>query len=426
MKSVSIFDPVCGSLRGHPYATIISYAKWFHAYGFGRIAIHTAAPSIKNDSDFNLSTDIPWIYNYYLPRKGVGSPTHRLVQYFAKKTTECGGLTSRARRPLFLCAHALAVKAITKALRSVLEAEDNLVFCPGTDIYTILALLRLQGFLSKRKTRPRIVLRFMGVMENAGYFKGSHEVAIKSLQHLVHFQRAIRVTAETEVYAAYLEKMLRIRVPVTGIPHKQQPEYYPSKSIAQAIKNSNKHNIVAVMGSARADKGYLRLVELARALEFKTTNNAILLYQRMDASRPEYCSKYEDSLCRTKNTLMLPPQLTDNDYHAVLRQSSVTLLPYEPTTYRYRGSSVLFDSLAYERPLLARAGTGFAHTVSAEGLGVTFSDATSFAEGVAKLLNNSLEANTTIVRNGQKYLKQLDVNLAQVVIAETQDEDRVY
>jgi hypothetical protein len=408
-----IFDPVCGSSRGHNYKTTIKYADW--------LASETSTPVEiwipKSDCDPSEATvpvkkNLPWVFEYFLPTKNGG--IHTRLQRSARKLRALAPQSRLAKLILFPCQvffHWRSVSEIRRAILRALKLEPSVLFFPGADFYSILALQQLadRGKISKNQ---KIILRLMGVMETAAHLPGIKNSYLHALQLLLNHNLRTMVTGETEKYSAHLERHIKIVVPVTHIPLDKKL-LLATDGARQSADESGRITI-ACLGGARADKGYFEITDHAHRARLKWGRYVHFVIQGMSPENPEYDAEYELHLSRCLNVTVLPSYLDDDDLFSWIRRANAIFLPYSVGTYEQRGSAILFDTLPFGKMIIGRRGTGFGDTIDSYGLGATFEDWETLDRAFKTLVEKKPDYSQQIRSRQTKYLELVKNNLKEV------------
>lgn len=410
-----LFDPVCGTRRGHNFATLIKYADWIRA--------HTALAPELWIADFDgdlagaphpVKTCIPWVFEYFIPtgNRGFWPWLGRRVRHLAQH--------GRPRRLARLLAAGLAVllflnsrRQVEAALRRALDLRPRMLFLPGADQYSLAALAQILERHPEHREVP-IHIRLMGVMEHESHLRVTREVHVPYLKTIVACGHQVRLSCETEKYAAAIGGQLGIEVPVTHIP------VHPAMATRRghAPVGTRAPLVMACVGGARGDKGYFHLVFIANQLRLHAGVPLVLRVQRMAAGNAEFNPDYEFALMRCPNIELLPAFLSDEALQQEIADADVILLPYSVDTYRMRGSAILFDTLPYGKPLLGRRGTAFGDTIDSHGFGFTFADHQDLLRAARAIQAFSAEALAALRQREQDYLRSMETRLLEALTHE--------
>jgi hypothetical protein len=250
--------------------------------------------------------------------------------------------------------------------------SDDLIFFPSTDYYGAAACLGLI-LKGKAKGQPRLHLRMIGVMENACL---TSRTACNLLMERVKEALAegvdVQVSSETPAYGSYLAKKFGVEV-----------KYFPQPLSGNAIPMpASEHTIAACMGSARSDKGYFLMSEIAEKTALRCGKRVAFEIQSMPASEDAFTPEYDRNLAKGPNVRLLPAILPEGEMLDWYRRSYVVLLPYDPKVYEHRGSAIYQESVAFTRPVVCLAGAAFAEQVGRYQNGYACRDTDELAAAV--------------------------------------------
>jgi hypothetical protein len=251
-------------------------------------------------------------------------------------------------------------------LKTTLKSNDgSIVFIPGCDFYTFRAVLKLL-FEEPSLIRDRLFLRFISVLENDTRYdhdKGRF-LALFAEHAAIAARYGVRFSAETIFYSEFLEKISG--APVDTCPYPLEPE--PDASI---LGGNEAPVCVGSIGAARREKGYFDLLSLSLSLQSNKVDTTLLL-QRMSLKSPEFLANYEMMLHSQPNVQSLNYYLSEADMDAAFDAVDYQLLAYDISTYRYRGSAILFDAVQRFTPVLAHKENGYVKEVERFGIGFVF------------------------------------------------------
>jgi glycosyltransferase involved in cell wall biosynthesis len=412
MSQVIIFDPVCGTSKGHNYQTAIKYAQWIKQT-LQKTPCLWICPSDcdPKETEFRVEKNIPWVFEYFI-RTGDHS-FFSVMQRLAQRIGKVKSLKGLAKRWL-VASDITAIQKIKSALLAAMAENPEIIFFPGLDFYTTMALLELSR-AGEIPTSQRLVLRVMGVMERASRQRDPEQVWLHALRLLMNEKLKISLTAETEKYAAHLEKNLHVEVIVTHIPIVNVSAPINVAPLNVSLLGAQPDAKIAVcLGSARADKGYLELANMANYLRSGLGRRLHLVVQAMSSKTEYYSTNYEFEMKTAVNISLLSTFLSNEDLFSWIERADIVFLPYSQGTYNLRGSAILFDAIAHGKLIIGRAGTGFGDTIAHAGLGFTFDDAPSLVyafQKAAVLDTRDLEA---IRQNQQQYVAKLENNLKEL------------
>jgi glycosyltransferase involved in cell wall biosynthesis len=250
--------------------------------------------------------------------------------------------------------------------------SDDLIFFPSTDYYGAAACL---GLIMKGKTtdRPRLHLRMIGVMEDACLTsRTARSLLMEKVKEALAQGVDVQVSSETPAYGSYLAEKLGVEV-----------NYFPQPLSGDAISMPAAEPAIAVcMGSARSDKGYFLMKEIAGKTALHCGKRVAFEIQSMPASEDASTPEYDHDLAKAPNVRLLPAILPQGEMFGWYRRSYVVLLPYDPKVYEHRGSAIFQESVAFARPVVCLAGAAFAELVERYQNGYTCRDTDEFAAAV--------------------------------------------
>ncbi|CAN5923585.1 hypothetical protein BH11PSE3_BH11PSE3_44360 [soil metagenome] len=147
---------------------------------------------------------------------------------------------------------------------------------------------------------------------------------------------------------------------------------------------------VSCMGFANRPKGYHLLPAAIDHVLRQGPAASFLIHGILDNSADAAERRVFDRLvalgeCVTVRQDALAPQ----DYLALLSQTDLLLLPYDPTVYRSRGSGLFSDARSAGIPVVATAGCSFAQPAFDEDWGVAFGDYSP--RGLAGAISSALD-----------------------------------
>ena len=377
-RRVIIVDHMCALPYGHNVGSVELYRRVFSPFFEETLCLVSKQLPGKIAQAKNFRAELYYPYNTDIPVK-YGS----WVKTFFKKPLAFRDaqrlLRSWERNLLFLSndlrGKDVLLPKVVRNWQRLIETHqigsDDLIFFPSSDYYGAITLLEI---LSKRKKNlPEVHCRFIGVMENA-----SHHTRIARARLLRAIQQAeksgvrISASAEVPIYARYLTEMLRKEVfaffyPLAG-------EKIPMPRGAPFIASS--------IGQGRTDKGHFEMAGIAQALQDKVGSKVILEIQDMGKNQDEYKYSYERKLEVFPNIRLFKAVLQDEEIREMFQRACVVLAPYDPSTYRLRGSAIFQEAVAYGRPVITRKGVGFTELVEKYNCGYVCTTHKEIAEAI--------------------------------------------
>ncbi len=255
-------------------------------------------------------------------------------------------------------------------------AEDRL-FVPSADYYLVRALID-ELLLRAPASRPRLYLRFIGVMEGASRGVAQpFEELLSGLRGAIAGGLPISLAAETPAYADLLS--VRIGRPVAMVP-------YPLIGAQMPLPADPVLRIYSA-GSARFDKGYLDLLSIARAVALSPLGPRVAFaIQLLPDAELQNVQAYTSQLYACPGVTLLPAILTGADILDQYRRCHAVIMPYDTDIYRLRGSAILMEAIAYGRSILTGDGTAFAAQVRYYGNGAVCGAQADYLTAIERLL----------------------------------------
>ncbi|GAP38673.1 hypothetical protein ISF6_5226 [Piscinibacter sakaiensis] len=250
---------------------------------------------------------------------------------------------------------------------------DDCLFFPSLDFYGVAGLLNaLAGVPPARQ--PRVLLRFIGVMEHASKrYRAPGEELLARVRRAIRDGMRIAVSAETPRLADRLALGLRQPVTVTPYPSIAEPSDLPSDGSF----------VCFCPGSARLDKGFLHLHEVFRHVrEADPALSIRFVVQDLPAREATPYQDYVSQLYSLPGMTMLGSQISEQDMHRHYRACSLVVLPYDHRTYELRGSAAMMEAVSHARPVVAFDGCAFSEQVRYFGIGTVVDGARAMAEAI--------------------------------------------
>ncbi len=270
----------------------------------------------------------------------------------------------------------------TTDAKNVLKDYDiddrDVIYLPGVDFYSAIGFMNAIKSLPVDK-RPKLFVRFIGVLETATQFYMDPLTSLCTRLRQAKAQGLrIYLSAETPSYADKLSFMTRSLTYVTPYPETSEQVPFPERDEFQ----------VACVGSARLDKGFMSLGEIARGLKSPSDSRSISLVTQMMPSRGnDNVDHYTCQLYATNGVTLLGSTLTTTEIEGLYRNSNLVLLPYASDVYKYRGSAVLMEAASVGRPCVTLSGTAFAVQVEYYGLGTVVDSINDIAHAIRHYVN---------------------------------------
>lgn len=359
MKRIFVCDPVCAQPFGHNVPSL----RYFKNALETKYENVIAACSTSLPADLAKSNNFSAIFDFYyqdyfknIPRIPTG------------RTPLPGWFLDEAER--------LATTDALAMLRDYDIGADDTVFHPHLDFYGAIGLLNALKEWPREK-HPQLLLRFIGVMENASH---SYRDPLAELLRRIRVAKAAGVrmefSAETPRYADMLALELDALVTVTAYPEMSQP--IPMRE--------NGPFVFYCAGSARHDKGFMLLPEIFREVRRRDPGLQIQfitqllpdreLQQHFNAARALYA---------IPGVELQESAISSEEMIATYRRSHAVLLPYDVVTYRYRGSAVLMEAAFHGRPAITFSGSAFSDIAHHYNLGVVVEDQKAMVEAIIEM-----------------------------------------
>lgn len=250
---------------------------------------------------------------------------------------------------------------------------DDHIFHPHLDFYGAVGLLNALRDIPKER-HPRLLLRFIGVMENASHsYRDPLQELIGRLRMALQNGVKIEFSAETHRYADMLAAELETTVTVTAYPEMSQP--IPMREHGPFV--------FYCAGSARHDKGFLRLPGIFSAVRRRDPDLNIRFISQI---LPD--AELKNHLAATRSLYAIPgvelqgSSISSEEMVSAYRRSHAVLLPYDVPTYQYRGSAVLMEAAFHGRPAITFEGSAFADLARHYNLGVIVRDEVEMVEAI--------------------------------------------
>jgi glycosyltransferase involved in cell wall biosynthesis len=274
----------------------------------------------------------------------------------------------------------LATADARRLLETYEVDSSDTVFYPSADFYGLVGLLNALKSLPPAR-QPKVLLRFIGVMETAT------RTYRDPLRHLANRIRAmvaegarLSFSAETPRLAVLLSHMLDAPVFVTPYPELSEPLGAPDFS----------RWLVFCPGAARFDKGFLHLHDLFAAVRRADPKVDICFAtQNLNIRDAELHQDYISKLYAIPGVELLPPSISFQQMRRYYHRCTLVLLPYDTAVYRDRGSAVLMEAACLARPALTVAGSAFAEQVSYYGLGTVVPTMDAIPEAILRMARDT-------------------------------------
>lgn len=271
-------------------------------------------------------------------------------------------------------------------------AEDSIIF-PHLDFYGVVGMLSAVAKL-RPADRPKLHLRFIGVMENATnvYRRPLEELLVRLREAFVHGLQ-IRLSAETPRYADYLALKLGQVVTVTLFPNSSQ----------QMPLNEAGPFVFYCPGSARHDKGFGDLEGIFKAVRRRDPDLKIrFISQILAGSDMKHFGAQARSLYSIPGVELQPSSISVQLMRSTYRRTHAVLLPYAPDVYHWRGSAVQMEAAAVGRLAIAYDDMAFSDLIRFYNSGLVVKDQDAMVEAIFTLAatpRDELSARATQARH---------------------------
>lgn len=256
-----------------------------------------------------------------------------------------------------------------------MDSTDTLLF-PSIDYYSALGIF---GALNARPEaqRPKLLIRFIGVMENAAPEIPGPEALDTVLKQVERYHAeggVMTLCAETPKYAARLQNILKL--PVLTVPY-----FSP---VIEAIEMPADQPVTFLAGgSARHDKGFFRLKSIIEQVNATIDPaRARFIIQGLPDHMYNQHIGYLRSLKAMPNVDVLPGQISYDEIRQSFADSHISLMPYDPEIYEWRGSAMLMESMLFQRLVICQNNTGFSDQAQRYQAGRICSSDAEFANAI--------------------------------------------
>ena len=261
-------------------------------------------------------------------------------------------------------------------LREFDISESDTLIYPSIDYYSLLGLLNRLETLPPSRC-PNLRFRFIGVMENASRLPDPQK-ALKVLEERLafHITRVGRtsISAETPRLARILEKRLGSKVHTTP--------YIVFDLDALPLLDKEPFTVLSG-GSARPDKGFFRLSNIIDMVNDQMSPGKVrFIVQNLPDHEISQFRDYFRTLAAKPNVEILPGSIPYANILDAFGRCDVTILPYDPDIYRFRGSAMLMESIVLHRPAICQARTAFAEQCRLYSAGTICESDQDFADAV--------------------------------------------
>jgi hypothetical protein len=380
MSRLFVIDPVCAMEYGHTLNALAYFADMASGYcgQVYKVASYHLPAGLGQDIERYFDFQYDWALKIKRSQDMVRP---------GPRATDGEGISS-LEYYRFLEDHAIT-------------ADDTLMF-PGIDFYSIVGVLNALRGLPRERV-PRLMIRFIGVLEQgARHLAAADALAFvtERLREAIAAQTPMALCAETPKYARRLSLLLDTEV--LTVP-------YFAPGCDPLPMPSNGPTTFLLGGSARADKGFLRLgTIIQRANQLVDPRKMHFIVQGPPDELYVAHSRYVASLHAQPNVTLLASTLPYSEIVASFRRSHVALMPYDPGTYEWRGSAMLMEAIMFNRQVICQAGTAFAEQARTYGAGEVCGTDADFSDAIGALSERdpgTIAAFATIAR--KQYLTEV-------------------
>lgn len=352
LQNILILDPICFQPFGHNLAAINRYSKYFTSNGI-QCKAHVSKDFPSSSINLLPSNSKLSFSNYYSRTFRPNDKSHETFQV----------------------SDADLVNLAEKELRIIIEnatAEENLaLFFPSIDHYCARALANLNSI--DCLSGITIFVRWIGVMENCHYSQSkswSNTDIIKLLAN-----ERFRHSAESRNYASLLSDVSSKNVIAT-------PTYVFSDAMPYPNASSNEFRI-AFPGSAREDKGFLKIKEIIDVFQYKYPDiNLKVATQMLPPQELTHHYNNVRDLLKYSNVKMYPYSISQQQLDSYIADSQLIVAPYCKHIYEHRSSAMMAEAACYERQIIATAHCGFSDDILDLSLGQCCETIADFADSI--------------------------------------------
>jgi glycosyltransferase involved in cell wall biosynthesis len=280
-----------------------------------------------------------------------------------------------------LC-NAVALHDLLRLDRAELEGDD-LVFFPAVTANLVLGIAQwLATFPPRRAPAFGLCLMFQLDWHVSGRRSDVGELFYRQAFPFVPAALRGRVvyTCETDGLAAEYEPLVGARPLVAPIPTVQH-------LLGGDEVDGVEERPVAFLGYAKAEKGFHLLPDVvARVRRARPHTRFVVQVMGHDAALIERVTtalRAHGDAVRLVEGPVAAPRMVE-----LMRQSGLVLLPYDPATYRTRGSAIFTEARSVGRPMVLPARTAIGDEGVRSGLAEAFDafDAPGVADAVLRAL----------------------------------------
>jgi hypothetical protein len=357
-----VLDPVCTQPFGHNVVGLKYFSEKVASFFGETTPIACSALPAKLAEQYGFKRDFSYYYQKVMP----------LAQLRGEKDERTTAAIERA-----------ATEDAARILRQhQLTAQDAIVF-PCVDYFGLAGMLNALESMPAANL-PRLLVRFIGVLEGATCSAADGMGLLRQkMKRAEERGQRFKLSAETPRYADWLA--LYFRMPVDLVP-------YPIHSDVDPQPDPMKGFSVFCPGSSRLDKGYLMLRDIFGAVRrLDPTLFIRFRLQGLPVKQAVEYSKYSNQLSAIPGVELLPTSISEEAMNEYYKAANLILLPYDPITYKMRGSAVLMECISRGKPVVGLAGSGFCDQIQYYNAGTMVADAAGLAREIVRLFQASPE-----------------------------------
>ena len=266
--------------------------------------------------------------------------------------------------------------------------KSDRFFFPSASYYDILGFVDACSSVDA-ESRPNCHFRMIGVMETSGpwaNWESNYQFISRILRSATKtLGKGVSISAETGKYARKLTLDTGNAVSITPYPLEREP----------VLRDGVQRDTFTVIspGSAREDKGFYRLRNIiARLYKLAPHVKIQFLIQNLSDSsllkNPD-AQDYTARLQALPGVKLLSGRLENAEIEQLYMNADAIIMPYDANTYKFRGSAIFMEAIAYNLPIITTEGTGFAELVKVYCNGTLCKSDEEFSEAVLKTLRDS-------------------------------------
>lgn len=305
-------------------------------------------------------------------------------------------------------------KDLRRALSELGGDQGARFFIHTADGAVYRALAALADWMEEKNAGPlHICTPYdpVGVMPNKGG-EGAVGQAIKKLKSNGLIGKRIFLYGENEFLAKHLAKLWDAPVRPLNIPIQVKSSDAARPAFRQRFGLSDDMFVAASLGSARLEKGFDLFPAIIAA--YKKLNGPPVHFLLHAA--PQIIGRHPDidkTMAQLQSehgdmaTLLSEP-LSRKDYEGLLAACDAVLLPYDPESYRVRGSGPAVEALAAGKIMIASKGSYPARLI-AGGAGETAASPEDFAHALAKIARAPEAYRMSALAAGDQYSRDNEI-----------------